>query len=219
MRYDCILFDLDGTLLNTLDDLADSLNYTLIKYNMPTRTLDEVRRFVGNGLPKLVERAIPEGRENPQYQAFLKEFVEYYNCHNMIKTGPYPGIMDCVARLKQAGLKMAIVTNKGQTASDSLLQAMFYPTIELVIGDDGKRRHKPESDGVEAALQALEVVDKSRVLYVGDSEVDAQTGINSGIDFVLCSWGFRDRADLEQYKPLAFIDDINQLCSIIDLRS
>lgn len=215
MKYDTILFDLDGTLLYTLEDLTDSINYMLAKYHFPTHSIDDVRRFVGNGLRMLVVRALPMGEDYEHFDEFFKEFVDYYNTHNLIKTKPYDGIMETTKELSDMGIKMAIVTNKGQTASESLLNDFFKPNINIVIGDDGKHERKPDPAPVKMALNALGVTDKSRVLYVGDSEVDAATGENAGLDYVLCTYGFRDMDVLSKFKPVAFIDNIRKLIDIV----
>lgn len=215
MKYDTILFDLDGTLLYTLEDLTDSINYMLAKYHFPTHSIDDVRRFVGNGLRMLVVRALPMGEDYEHFDEFFKEFVDYYNTHNLIKTKPYDGIMETTKKLSDMGIKMAIVTNKGQTASESLLNDFFKPNINIVIGDNGKHERKPDPAPVNMALNALGVTDKSRVLYVGDSEVDAATGENAGLDYVLCTYGFRDMDVLSKFKPVAFIDNIRKLIDIV----
>ena len=215
MKYDTILFDLDGTLLYTLEDLTDSINYMLAKYHFPTHSINDVRRFVGNGLRMLVVRALPMGETYEHFDEFFKEFVDYYNTHNLIKTKPYDGIMETTKKLSDMGIKMAIVTNKGQTASESLLNDFFKPNINIVIGDNGKHERKPDPAPVNMALNALGVTDKSRVLYVGDSEVDAATGENAGLDYVLCTYGFRDMDVLSKFKPVAFIDNIRKLIDIV----
>lgn len=215
MKYTTILFDLDGTLLYTLEDLADSINHTLAEYNQPILTLEQVRNYVGNGLRKLAERALPEGNDYDKFDEFFKDFVSYYNTHNLIKTKPYDGIMETTKRLKEANIKMAIVTNKGQTASDSLIKDFFAPNITVVIGDNGIHKRKPDPEPINIALEQLGVTDKSSVLYVGDSEVDGQTAENSGIDYVLCTYGFRDMDVLSQFKPVAFIDNISKLIDIV----
>ena len=207
MKYDTILFDLDGTLLYTLEDLTDSINYMLAKYNFPTHSID--------GLRMLVVRALPMGEDYEHFDEFFKEFVDYYNTHNLIKTKPYDGIMETTKELSDMGIKMAIVTNKGQTASESLLNDFFKPNINIVIGDNGKHERKPDPAPVNMALNALGVTDKSRVLYVGDSEVDAATGENAGLDYVLCTYGFRDMDVLSKFKPVAFIDNIRKLIDIV----
>ncbi len=217
MKYNTILFDLDGTLLYTLEDLTDSINYMLEKYGLPTHSLEDVRRFVGNGLKMLVIRALPEGEKYQHFDKFLAEFIKYYNCHNLIKTRPYNGIMETTAKLKELGIKMAIVTNKGQTASESLLEDFFKPNINIVIGDDGNHPRKPDPAPIQIALDKLGVKDKSSVLYVGDSEVDAATAENSGLDYVLCTYGFRDMEDLKDFSPIAYVDNIVKLFNVLQL--
>ncbi|SFN40682.1 phosphoglycolate phosphatase [Pseudobutyrivibrio sp. UC1225] len=215
MKYEAILFDLDGTLLYTLEDLTDSINYMLAKYGFPTHSIDDVRRFVGNGLRKLVERALPEGANYEHFEEFLKEFIEYYNCHNLIKTKPYDGVMETTGKLVEMGKKMAIVTNKGQTASDSLIDDFFAPNITIVVGDDGIHKRKPDPEPIEIALKKLGISDKSKVLYVGDSEVDAATAENAGLDYVLCTYGFRDMDVLQQFNPIAYVDSFDKIIELI----
>ena len=215
MKYTTILLDLDGTLLNTLEDLKDSMNYMLAKYNQPLRSLEEIRLFVGNGLRKLAERAISDSFDMGQFETFLAEFIAYYNDHNLIKTAPYPRVIETTKELSQRGVKLAIVTNKAQEASESLLEDFFYPHIQVVVGDGGGRAHKPAPDNVDEALKQLSVSDKSKVLYVGDSEVDAQTGENSNLDYILCTYGFRDMNVLKEYSPIAFIDSFDKLLDYI----
>jgi len=215
MKYDTILFDLDGTLLYTLEDLTDGINHTLKEYGLPTHPIESVRRFVGNGLKMLAIRALPEGESYEKFDQFFKDFVNYYNGHNRIKTKPYPGITETTEKLASMGIKMAIVTNKGQTATNSLMDDYFKPHITIAIGDDGKHARKPDPEPINMAMDALGITDKSRVLYVGDSDVDATTAENSGLDYVLCTYGFRDMDDLKDFKPVAFINNIEELLSVI----
>ncbi len=215
MKYEYILFDLDGTLLYTLEDLTDGINHTLSEYNLKTYPIEDIRRFVGNGLRKLVERAVPGGEGYEHFDKFYKDFVAYYNTHNLIKTKPYDGVLETTKVLNSKGIKMAIVTNKGQTASDSLIDDFFAPDINIVVGDDGKHKRKPDPEPIEIAMSKLGVTDKSKVLYVGDSDVDAQTAENSGLDYVLCTYGFRDMDELKDFHPVAFIDNISKLADVI----
>ena len=215
MKYTTILFDLDGTLLYTLEDLTDSINHTLSEYHLPTHSLEDVRRFVGNGLRMLVVRALPDGESYEHFDKFLQDFIAYYNTHNLIKTKPYDGIMETTEKLSSMGIKMAIVTNKGQTASESLLKDFFEPNINIVIGDDGTHKRKPDPEPVQIALDKLGITDKSSVLYIGDSEVDAATAEAAGIDYVLCTYGFRDMDVLSQFAPVAYIDHISKLLDIV----
>ena len=215
MKYEAILLDLDGTLLYTLEDLTDSINFMLDKYGFETHSMDDIRRFVGNGLKKLVERALPDGKDYEKFDEFFNEFVSYYNCHNLIKTRPYPEVIETITALDKMGVKMAIVTNKGQTASDSLINDFFAPHITIVVGDDGIHKRKPDPEPIEIALNKLGISDKSKVLYVGDSEVDATTAENAGLDYVLCTYGFRDMDVLRDFHPVAFIDSFSKLIDIV----
>lgn len=214
MKYNTILFDLDGTLLYTLEDLTDSLNHTLALYHKETHPIENVRRFVGNGLKKLVERALPLGLDDPLFDDIFKDFVAYYNTHNQIKTRPYDGVIETTEKLSEIGIQMAIVTNKGQTASNMLLKDYFYPHIKTIIGDNGIHKRKPDPEPIYLAMEALDISDKSSVLYVGDSDVDATTAINSGLDYVLCTYGFRDKSELEQFNPICYIDHFNQILEL-----
>jgi phosphoglycolate phosphatase len=214
MKYDTILFDLDGTLLYTLEDLTDAINHTLSEYGFPTHSIDAVRRFVGNGLRLLAIRALPEGEEYERFEQFFKDFVAYYNSHNRIKTKPYTGVIETTKRLAELGVKMAIVTNKGQTATNSLLEDYFKPAITVAIGDDGKHKRKPDPEPIDMALSQLGIEDKARVLYVGDSDVDALTAENSNLDYVLCTYGFRDYEELKDFNPVLFIDNIAKLLEL-----
>ena len=215
MKYDTILFDLDGTLLYTLEDLTDAVNHTLEEYGQPTHSLEAVRSFVGNGLRLLAARVLAEGEDYERFEDFFKDFVAYYNSHNRIKTKPYPGILETTGKLADLGVKMAIVTNKGQTATDSLMEDYFKPAITVAIGDDGVHKRKPDPEPIDMALKALGVEDRSKVLYIGDSDVDATTAENSNLDYVLCTYGFRDYEELKDFKPVAFIDDITKILELV----
>ncbi len=177
-KVDTVVFDLDGTLLNTLDDLADSTNYALEQYGFPSRTIEEVRRFVGNGVGKLMERAVPGGADNPRFGEVLDCFKRHYVDHCMVKTGLYPGIADLLARLKAAGYKVAIVSNKLQGGVDELYAHYFRDTVQAAVGEREGVRRKPAPDmGV----------------YVGDSDVDVATAAAAGLPCISVLWGFRDR--------------------------
>jgi phosphoglycolate phosphatase len=214
MKYDTILFDLDGTLLYTLEDLTDAINHTLAEYGLPTHSIENVRRFVGNGLKLLAIRALPEGEDYDKFDEFFRDFVAYYNSHNRIKTKSYPGIIKTTKKLAELGVKMAIVTNKGQTATNSLLEDYFKPAITVAIGDDGNHKRKPDPEPIDMALSQLGIEDRTRVLYVGDSDVDALTAENSNLDYVLCTYGFRDYEELKDFKPVKFIDNIAELLKL-----
>lgn len=206
------IFDLDGTLLNTLDDLMDSMNYILRQNNFPERTRDEIRKFVGNGVRKLVERAIPE--EYKGDSTFIDKFYDcysyYYKAHSDIKTAPYPGTLEMLDELINNGIEIAIVSNKIDSAVKSLSTKYFGDRIKAIIGEKPSIRHKPEPDMVLMAMEELGAT-KENSVYIGDSEVDIQTAVNVGIPCISVLWGFRDRKFLEQSGGSIFVDSMKNL--------
>lgn len=216
---DTIIFDLDGTLLNTLEDLKDSTNFALRKFNYPERTLEEVRQFVGNGVQKLIERAIPKGIENKDFAECLAVFKTHYAQNMYNKTAPYQGIEEMLAKLKQSGIKTAVVSNKFDLAVKELCKKYFGNLIEIAIGESDNVRKKPAPDSVLRAIKELNSK-KESCIYSGDSDVDVQTAKNTGISCIGVTWGFRDRTLLEREgakyiidKPLELIDIINEINS------
>ena len=194
MTYKTYIFDLDGTLLNTLDDLAASVNYALAANGMPVHTTDAVRQFVGNGVRVLMQRAVPGGESNPAFETVLEAFRSHYLLHSLDSTRPYPGVPDLLARLKELGMGLAVVSNKFYTATQELCRHFFADTIEVAIGEheaEGIRR-KPAPDTVFEALRQLNVSAEEAV-YVGDSDVDILTARNAGLPCISVLWGFRDR--------------------------
>lgn len=192
---DTIIFDLDGTLLNTLEDLTDSVNYAMEKFGFPVHTIEEIRSFVGNGAPKLIERSIPQGTENPSYEAVLAAFKEYYAAHCEDRTNPYEGIMELLAQLKEKGCRMAVVSNKFDGAVKRLCKKYFGEYFEAAIGESADVKRKPAPDTVYRALRELSC-DGSRAVYVGDSEVDIQTAQNASLPCISVTWGFRTEEQL-----------------------
>lgn len=193
MKYDTYIFDLDGTLLDTLQDLATSVNYTLRQHDMPEHSIDDIRRFVGNGVRKLMERAVPDGAQNPLFESAFATFRQYYMQHSLDTTRPYDGIPEMLDELKRRGCRMAVVSNKMMAATQELI-AHFFPQIEVAIGEHEAEgiRKKPAPDTVREALRQLGVTTKNAV-YVGDSDVDIETAYNSGLPCISVLWGFRDR--------------------------
>lgn len=212
MKYDTYIFDLDGTLLDTLTDLAASVNYALRTHGMPEHSIDDVRRFVGNGVRKLMERAIPNGEANPDFEATFATFREHYMHHSLDTTQPYPGIPEALAELKAKGCRLAVVSNKMMAATVELCRHFFSDTIEVAIGEHEAEgiRKKPAPDTVFAALRELGV-EKSGAVYVGDSDVDVQTAANSGLPCISVLWGFRDRDFLIQHGAKTFISAPSEL--------
>lgn len=188
-----VIFDLDGTLLNTLDDLADSTNYALSKFGYPTRTIDEVRQFVGNGVAKLIERAIPEGKNNPNFEKCLAIFKENYAQNMYNKTAPYNGIIEMLSNLKSKGIKIAVVSNKFDLAVKELCKKYFEGFIDFAAGENEAQgiRKKPAPDTVISVLNEFNFAPEDAV-YVGDSDVDIMTAKNSKMPCISVTWGFRD---------------------------
>ena len=193
---DTIIFDLDGTLLNTLEDLTDSVNYAMEKFGFPVHTIEEIRSFVGNGAPKLIERSIPQGTENPSYEAVLAAFKEHYAAHCEDKTKPYEGVMELLAQLKEKGCRMAVVSNKFDGAVKRLCKKYFGSYLETAIGESADVKRKPAPDTVYRAHHELSC-DGSRAVYVGDSEVDIQTAKNASLPCISVTWGFRTEEQLK----------------------
>jgi len=202
--FDTYIFDLDGTLLSSLDDLAASTNYALRWAGMPERTLEEVRMFVGNGVKLLMERAIPDGQQNPRFEEVYAKFREHYLKHNLDKTHPYEGVLDLLAELKRRGKKLAIVSNKFYAATQDLAHHFFADTIEVAIGERENIRKKPAPDTVLEALRQLGA-SKDGAVYIGDSDVDVMTAKNSGLPCISVLWGFRDKEFLIEHGATLFV--------------
>lgn len=214
MKYTAVIFDLDGTLLNTLEDLMDAVNYALEQFGYPVRTLSEIRAFVGNGVRKLMERSLPDGASNPQFEEILKAFREYYTIHCEDKTRAYDGVLELLQRLKDAGCKIAIVSNKLDSAVKELNQSYFKGCVHAAIGEKENIRRKPAPDMVENALAALQC-SKRDAVYIGDSDVDIQTAANAGIPCISVSWGFRDADFLRKCGAAVIADTPQQIYKLI----
>lgn len=213
-KYDTVIFDLDGTLLNTLEDLADAVNFVLRENGYSERTIDEVRRFVGNGIRRLMEQAVPEGVTEEMFECVFEQFKSYYTAHCQIKTCAYEGIMSLLEKLQELGYAMAIVSNKNHGAVCELNELYFKKYIDVAIGQKDGIRKKPAPDTV---LQALKELGKNKetAIYVGDSEVDYQTAENTGMDCVLVSWGFRTLKELSKFHPKAMIHRSEELLDVL----
>ncbi|HIW14075.1 MAG TPA: HAD family hydrolase [Firmicutes bacterium] len=200
-----VLFDLDGTLLNTLGDLTASTNAAMEKMGFATHTLDDVRRFVGNGIGLLIARSIPGGKENPKYEETLQVFREHYGAHCLDTTQPYPGVMEMLHQLQANGVKMGILSNKADFAVKSLCQRFFGPLVPVAVGERPGVRRKPAPDAVLACMEELKS-DAAHTVYVGDSDVDIETARNAGLRCLSCTWGFRDRAFLLEHGATTLVD-------------
>ena len=210
--FSTYIFDLDGTLLDTLGDLAASVNYALRTHRMPEHSVDDVRRFVGNGVRKLMERAVPDGADNPRFDETFATFRQYYMAHSLDTTRPYEGIPETLAALKARGCHLAVVSNKMMAATQELCHHFFPDTIEVAIGEDEAAgiRRKPAPDTVFVALKTLGV-GKEDAVYVGDSDVDIQTARNAGLPCISVLWGFRDRDFLINHGAQSLITHPSEL--------
>lgn len=204
-QYSTYIFDLDGTLLYTLDDLASSVNHAMREFGFPEHSIEDVRKMVGNGIKKLIERAIPSGKENPQYDKVYSVFIEYYLKHSLDTTRPYDGIIEMLRSLKKQGKKMAVVSNKYYKATEELCRHFFNDYISVAIGESENIRKKPAPDSVLEAIRRLGV-DKEDCVYVGDSEVDVETARNSGLPCISVLWGFREKDFLVEHGAETFIE-------------
>jgi len=211
MSYDTYIFDLDGTLLDTLADLTASVNYAMRAYHLPEHDIHAVRGFVGNGVRRLMERAIPDGAQHPQFEAIFATFREHYLHHSLDTTCPYPGIPEMLRELHRQGKHMAVVSNKFYAATQELV-AHFFPEIPVAIGEHEAEgiRKKPAPDTVYEALRQLGV-DKQGAVYVGDSDVDLATARNSGLPCISVLWGFRDKEFLIAHGATTLISHPSEL--------
>lgn len=209
-----VIFDLDGTLLYTLEDLAESTNCALEQFSYPKRSVQEIRRFVGNGVEKLIERAIPNGVENPDFEACLLFFKSHYSKNMYNRTRPYEGVREMLEALKARGVRCAVVSNKFDSAVKELCVKYFDGLIETAVGETPVRRKKPAPDSVLAVLEEMDCA-PSRCLYVGDSEVDIETAKNSGIACVSVDWGYKDREFLLEHGATRVVSSPKGLLSVI----
>lgn len=205
-----IVFDLDGTLLNTLEDLKDSVNFALERQGYPLRNLNEIRSFVGNGIRLLMERAVPENIPAETFEICFKDFCDYYKIHMEDKTAPYDGINDMLTNIKKAGFKTAIVTNKADFAAQDLCKRMFGENIDFVVGSSDDRPNKPAPDGVFYALEKLDSKIENTV-FVGDADTDILTAKNANLPSIGVLWGFRDREVIEEAGAEYIVESVNDL--------
>jgi phosphoglycolate phosphatase len=213
MRYDTYIFDLDGTLLNTLNDLAASCNYALRSYGFPEHSVDDVRRFVGNGVRLLMCRAIPDGDNNPKFGDCYACFREHYLHHNLDTTAPYPGIMDMIKALNANGKHIAVVSNKFYEATRALVRHFFGEEISVAIGERPDIHKKPAPDTVNEALRQLGV-GREGAVYIGDSDVDIDTARNSGMPCISVLWGFRDKEFLLEHGATTLVTTPEEILTI-----
>ena len=214
MKYTAVIFDLDGTLLDTLDDLTSALNHVMEVYGQPRHSREAVRSFVGNGVRNLMRRAVPGGEDNPSFEEQLEYDVAYYRTHDRIETRPYEGVPELLKTLRQQGVRIAVLSNKDEVAVQNLCRHFFDGLYDLALGNTKERPRKPDPAIVEEACRRFSL-DRQEVLYVGDSETDAKTAEAAGVDYILVSWGFRDREILETFSAKAIIDHPKELMDYV----
>lgn len=210
MKFTLAVFDMDGTILDTLEDLQNSLNVILERYGYPTRTLEEVRRFVGNGILRLIEQAVPSDCTEEQVRMVYEDFIPYYREHSAEKTRPYDGIVSLLDALKKHGMRLAVVSNKADAAVQDLCVQYFDGLFDLAVGERKGMAKKPAPDMVELVLDMLQV-SKEDAVYIGDSEVDAATAQNSGLHLCAVEWGFRDVDVLKEHGAEHIFADTESL--------
>lgn len=215
MKFNSVVFDLDGTLLDTLGDLRDSVNFALEKNGLPKRTTEEIRSFVGNGIRLLIERSVPENTSFEITEVCFSDFKEYYKDHSAILTKAYDGIIDLMKELKSKGIKIAVVSNKADFAVKTLMEDYFNGLYDCAYGERAGVLRKPAPDGVFDAISEMGAEVKDSV-YIGDSEVDVETSKNAKLPCIAVTWGFRDKKVLESLNPEYIVDSPSDILNIIE---
>ena len=206
MKYRLALFDMDGTVLDTLQDLADATNAAMRMHGYPTHSVEAVRQFVGNGARVLIEKAVPAGTDEAKINTVLGDFKEYYGKHSADATKPYDGVLDCLRALRAAGVYTAVVSNKPDFAVKMLAEQYFAGLFDMAIGDREGVRKKPAPDSVFEVMRAMGI-SPAEAVYVGDSDVDVQTAKNAGIDGIFVDWGFRSAQCLRESGATVIVSD------------
>ena len=214
MRYKYVLFDMDGTVLDTLTDLTNAVNYSLEKFSLPVRSRQEIRSFLGDGARQLIERSVPADCDKELTEQVLTFYNDWYGGHCLIETAPYPGTVELMEKLRHEGCKLAIVSNKPHGAVTDLADSFFPGLLETAVGESETVRRKPCPDAVLAAMELMGA-DKEHSLYVGDSEPDILTARNAGIDCASVTWGFRDREQLVSFGAELLVDSMEELYDVI----
>lgn len=210
MKYKAAIFDMDGTILDTLEDLCHTLDYTLEQFGFPKKTVPEMRSYLGNGMRKFIELGAPAGTGEELREKMFEVFAEYYKTHCAIATKPYDGLLPMLDRLKAAGMKIAVVSNKGDFGVQILCDEYFPQVFHYAVGEKTGISKKPAPDMVEAVLKEFGLQPEEAV-YIGDSEVDLETARNAQMDEVLVTWGFRDKSFLEERGAKVIVDTMEQL--------
>lgn len=210
-----IIFDLDGTILDTLTDLKNSVNYSLKLNNYNTRTTKEIKEFVGNGIEVLVKKALPYEVSEAEFEKVFTDFKNHYEVNLQNETKPYPGILELLGKIKEQGYLLGVVSNKFQAGVDSLVKEFFNGYFDIAVGLSEKIKAKPATDAFIYMFKELNQSDLDRVIFIGDSEVDILTARNVGIKVIAVTWGFRTKEILENHKPDYLVDVPEDILKII----
>ncbi len=214
MKFKAVLFDLDGTLVNSLYDLADSVNHILAKNGFPVHETDEYKYFVGNGIPTMLRRAMPQNEGEEVHKKLVDEFIEYYSVHSLDKTAPYDGIKELVYDLKAAGIKVAVVTNKAQEAANTVVKMLFGDVFDCIMGLSPGVPAKPDPTSALMVMEKLGVKPED-CAFIGDTSVDITVGVNSGAFAVGVLYGFRKKEELEAAGAKVFAENSEELRKIL----
>lgn len=214
MKYKLVIFDMDGTILDTLEDLMLSTNYIMDQYGYPTHTLLEIKSYVGNGIYKLIERAAPKGVSKERIDEMFIAFKKHYNLHCKDHTKPYDGIIELIKNLKNKGCKVAVVSNKAHEAVLQLSNEYFNRLFDISIGEREGIEKKPSPDSVNEVMKIFQM-DKDETIYIGDSEVDIQTANNAGINHIIVNWGFREYDFLKENGAHIIVSSTKEIEDII----
>lgn len=213
-HYQLVVFDLDGTLLNTLDDLAGSVNYALHTHGFPQHTLEEVRSYIGHGISSLIRNALPAGTDDASHARVLETFKPHYNAHQNDLTAPYPGVCELLESLQQAGIATAVLSNKSHRNVQELCGAHFGKWISLAAGEQEGIPRKPAPDGLLRVMKEMNV-SAENTLYVGDGDSDVVTAANAGVDCAAVTWGFRSEEQLRAAGAKNLFDSTEKLGDFI----
>lgn len=214
MKYELIIFDMDGTILNTLDDLKNSLNHALALSDMPVKELEDVRKIVGNGIRKMIECATPKGTDAAQEDKIYEDFMEHYQVHCADLTRPYEGIVALLQILKEKNYKTAVVSNKADDAVQDLCNQYFKDLFDCAVGEQAEIAKKPAPDMANMVLKTLDIP-REKAVYIGDSEVDIATAKNSGLDAIIVEWGFRDKDFLKEHGADIIVSSPQEILSLV----
>lgn len=213
-KYELVIFDMDGTILDTLDDLHESMVYALTTCGYEPITREQARAYVGNGIRKYTERALPEGTSEAEIVKVFETMMPYYKAHSADKTRPYPGINELLVKLRQAGIKTAVVSNKADAAVKVLAEKYFPGLFDMAVGEKPPMARKPAPDEVNYVLSEMGY-ERSQAVYVGDSNVDVETARNSEMDLIAVDWGFRDRDVLESMGVDTIVSKAEEIYDLV----